>query len=390
MRKVQKAISLSSRERVLAAMRREPVDYVPCVCGFNPLTPVQRRGRTWQFPWAPDASTAEQIAYQVEELGLDQMVAVGVSLCRPAPGVTSKVWLEGDVLHKAYSTPAGELHAAVRYNDLWPHGQDIPFYSDFNIGHYVKPWLQTEADLAALEQVLRLSDAGDVLASARPGYASAKALADRYGLATVAGLHGSGLTGAQHLFGAKELCLLTVDQPELVEAYLEYDHQRNLRGIEVLGELGVDIVTRNGFYETVDFYSPPMLERFLGARLRREASLAREAGLLTSYTVHTGVMPILDYLAGLGMDSVFGIDYAFRGVDPAKVRDAFAGNTSLRIGPSSTFHLWKGPEATRQAVREVFEIFGKTGLILSPCVSAHSIMPWASTLAMIDEWRELR
>ena len=32
----------------------------------------------------------------------------------------------------------------------------------------------------------------------------------------------------------------------------------------------------------------------------------------------------------------------------------------------------------------------RPGFILSPGVSAHSIMPWESTLAMIDEWKRLR
>ena len=109
-----------------------------------------------------------------------------------------------------------------------------------------------------------------------------------------------------------------------------------------------------------------------------------------SYTIHTGVMPILDYLAGLTMDSLFGIDTAFKGVELREVRDKLAPSKSFFIGPSSTFHLWNGPEPTRAAVREVFEVLGKTGLILSPCVSAHSIMPWESTLAMVDEWKSLR
>lgn len=42
------------------------------------------------------------------------------------------------------------------------------------------------------------------------------------------------------------------------------------------------------------------------------------------------------------------------------------------------------------AVREVFDVFGPTGLLLTACPSAHSIMPWENTLAMIDEWRRLR
>ena len=381
--------AMTSRQRVLAAVRREPVDYVPCVAAFNPLSAVQRRGREWQFPWPPDASPEERLRYQVEELGLDQLVPVGVSVQRPAEGVESRTWREGDVLHKAYATPSGELHAAVRDNELWPHGENIPLYSDFNIGHFVEPWVQTEADLACLKHLQQPRDPADVLHDARTHAAAAKVLADRYGLATIAHV-GSGLTGAMHLFGASDLCLATVEQPELVDAYLEHEHQLNLRALNALGELGADIVRRNGFYETADFYGPAMLERFLGERLRREAEAAHEAGMVVSYTVHTGVMPILDYLAGLAVDSLFGIDIAFKGVDPPVVRDKLMPTKCLWTGPSSTFHLWEGPDATRRAVRQVFEVFGTMGLILSPCVSAHSIMPWASTLAMIDEWQKQR
>ena len=380
---------MTHRERLLAALRREEVDYIPCCVSFNPLNPVLRRGHPWNFPWAENAPREEQLAYQVEELGLDQIVPVSIDLCAPVPGVASKTWIEGQVLHHTYSTPAGDLHASVRYNDLWPHGEQIPFYSDFNIGHFIEPWIQTGKDLACLQQIRRLHDTGEVLARARQAVAEAQTLADRYGLATNASV-GSGLTGAQQLFGAESLCLMTVDDPGLVEAYLEYEHRINLRTLEVLGDLGVDMVRRNGFYETADFYSPAMLDRFLGERLRREAQTARQAGMHMSYTVHTGVMPILDYLAGLSMDSLFGIDTGFEGVDLAAVHCRLAAGAGLWIGPSSTYHLWQGPQATRQAVREVFEIFADPGFVLAPGVSAHSIMPWESTLAMIDEWKKLR
>jgi hypothetical protein len=133
-----------------------------------------------------------------------------------------------------------------------------------------------------------------------------------------------------------------------------------------------------------------MLERFLGPRLRREFAAARSRGLATVYTVHTGVMPILDYLVGLGLDATFGLDLAFKGVDPARIRDGLGARQAFWLGPSSTFHLWSGPEATRRAVRQVFEVFGRRGLVLGASVSAHSIMPWESTQALLDEWRQLR
>jgi len=122
----------------------------------------------------------------------------------------------------------------------------------------------------------------------------------------------------------------------------------------------------------------------------REAEAARACGMVTSYTVHTGLMPILDHLAGLSVDSLFGVDVAFKDTDPARLRDVLAPTKGFWTGPSSTYHIWSGPEATRSAVREVFETFGRTGLILTPCVSVHSIMPWGSALAMFDEWKRLR
>ena len=44
----------------------------------------------------------------------------------------------------------------------------------------------------------------------------------------------------------------------------------------------------------------------------------------------------------------------------------------------------------RRAVRDVFEAFGKVGLVLGPASSVHPMMPWENTLAMLDEWRKLR
>jgi len=101
-------------------------------------------------------------------------------------------------------------------------------------------------------------------------------------------------------------------------------------------------------------------------------------------------MPILDYLDTLSVDSLFGIDIGFHGVDLEQIRDRLGATKSLWIGPSSTYHLWKGPQVTAEASRRTFEVFADhPGFIFAPGVSAHSIMPWESTLAMIDTWKRL-
>jgi len=67
---------LSERERLLAALRGQPVDYVPCAPLFNPLTPEQRLGRRWQFPFGP--SEKEMAEHCVKVLGVGPPVALPI------------------------------------------------------------------------------------------------------------------------------------------------------------------------------------------------------------------------------------------------------------------------------------------------------------------------
>jgi len=380
---------MTSRERVLAALKREPVDYAPCSPGFNPLHEKSRIGRTYQFPWGPSAR--EQIEYLINELGLDPVVNVGLGGSQMSPGVSSKVWMEDNVIHKVYSTPAGDVEAAVEYDDRWPHGYDIPFYSDFLPAHYTKPWIETEQDLDCFRHILQPVDYAPRREAIRFSFNEAKRLlADKWNLATRAGC-GTGLTGALQLFGPTQLCMMTLDNPDLVHGYLDIEHQVSLRNLEIAADLGVDIVTRNGFYETSDFYSPAMLEEFLYDRLQAEIALAHQGGLLVTYLVHTGVMPMLDYLRRLDFDCLDSIGLGFHGVDLEKIRDSQEDTKSFWIGPDNTHHTnADDPEVMREVVRQVFRALGTTGVVLGSCPSIHGPNPWENTLAMVDEWKKLR
>jgi hypothetical protein len=65
--------------------------------------------------------------------------------------------------------------------------------------------------------------------------------------------------------------------------------------------------------------------------------------------------------------------------------------TSFWTGPSDTLHMpYERPEEVRRAVRHVFEVFGRNGLIVTPCSTAKAVFPWENVLTMIDEWRALR
>lgn len=381
--------AMTSRERMLAALRRQPVDYVPCCPWFNPLSEHQRVGKRFQFPWGP--SERERCEYAVHELGVDAVVHLSAGGYEFGPGVSARVWFEDGLIHKVYTTPAGAVRSTVRYDDRWPHGLDIPFFSDFNPGHAVKFWIESEPDLECFSHLLRPLDNPATLAAQRFAAAEAKRrLAEPLGLATFASC-GMGLTGALQVFGPTNVCLLAAEKPEWLHRYLELDHAVNLRTIELALDLGADILGRNGFYETCDFYSPRMLEDFLFAKLQAETKLIHAGGAVETYTVNTGVMAMADYLRRLDLDCLLSVDIAFHDMDLPRFHATMAGTKAFWTGPSSSYQLQdKNPEVTRQAVRTCFEVFGKVGFILSPAPSAHSIMPWANTLAMIEEWKRLR
>ncbi|MDP6357854.1 MAG: uroporphyrinogen decarboxylase family protein [Planctomycetota bacterium] len=380
--------AMTCRERILAAMRRMPVDHVPCVPVCNPLHERQRVGYRYQFPWGP--SQRERCEYLVNEMGVDAYCVLDIPATNPAPGVSSRVWLEGDLIHKVWNTPRGELSASVRYDDQWIHGLDVPFYSDFLVGHCVKHWVETEQDLECLKTILRSPEHQAALEKLRFEFMQVKRLADRLQLPIIAGI-GKGLTGGLQLVGPAEICLMTLEQPDLIRAYLQWEHDLNTSLLNLAADLGVDIVRRNGFYETADFYGPAMLQDFLAGFLRQEVRLAREAGMVSTYTLNTGLMPILDHMATLEFDCFDSIDIAFKDVDLRRLCASQPEGRSYWIGPSSAYHLWQDdPEPARAAVRLCFEVIGKRGLLISPSPSIHSIMPWSNMLAIIAQWRELR
>ena len=378
---------VTSKERVLAAMRRQRVDHVPCAPLMNFQPEDQRWGRRWQYPFGP--SDREMLDYMVGELGVDQLLQTEIG-CYPERDVSSRVWTEGDIIHKAWTTPSGVLHASVRYDEHWLPGFDIPFFNDYNPSHFVEPWIRTMEDVDCLRHILLPPREADELSRIRFHFEHRRQLADRYQVAHSLSA-GLGLTGAVNMFGPTEISVLCVTEPDLVDAYLEVDHRYNLGIMALAPDLGVDIVKRNGFYESCDLFSPALLSRFLADRLRCEAALVHSAGKLFGYTLLSGYVPILDGLASLGIDSLFCPDVFLRGGNARLLADKMSGTTSFWTGPSDTVHMpYERPDEVRRAVRHVFAVFGRTGLVITPCSTAKAVFPWENVLAMIDEWRKLR
>lgn len=376
---------MTSRERVLAAVRRQEVDYVPCCCFFSASLVGP------EYTWKGRADSLELI---VDGLGLDSYVGVGME---PSwhPEVTTQVWKEerpGEewpVLHKRIETPVGPLTAAVRLTEDWPEGDDIPLNSDWNVSRFVKPWLETMEDVERYRYV-QLPPDDQAIAKGKERFSGQKKLADEYGVITYAGC-GMGLTSGLQLFGAEQGVALSMDRPEVIERFLEIEHQATMKRAELLAEWGVDVICRNGFYETMDFWSPRQVKQWLVPLIDREIEVMKSGGSAVVYTVCTGIMPMLDVLADWDFDGYNSIEPVLTGQDMEEVAAKLCPRHSIWGGISGPIQIGEGtPEIARQAVRDAFETYGRRGLILKPVPSIRAHWPWENSLAMFEEWRKLR
>ncbi len=380
---------MTSKERVLAALRREDVDYVPFLARFNQLTETQRKG-VYTFPW-PVNDRVGPLDHCVNTLGTDIYVDAGISSENYfLSQLKNEYRVEGNLLWRTVHTPDGPLTACVERNSHWPYGDQLPFYSDFT-AHFKKPWVEDAADVQKLRHILRptASDPAALDACSRH-FREAKALADRFRL-PLACSGGMGLTMGLLHFLPEPLMILCMEDPDLIREYLRIESERSLENYKLAAELGADVIVRNGFYETADFYSPAMLEDLLAEPLKKELALIHSLGMLCTYTIHSGVMPLLQYLKQFEFDSLYGLGFSFPYMDPVRVRDELSGQFCIESGPDNTHEFPDpSPEPTRKAVRRVMEVFGRRGFILTPCVSMHATMPWDNFLAAVDEWKRLR
>ena len=385
-------MQMTSKERLLAAMRRDDVDRVPVVQDFWTAGPPEQ-----QFSWDDEA---DRIAWQ-KRFGFDPCVYVpapfeGHGEAAHDPSIEQEVWIESDpnepypILCSEWSSPAGTLTSKIRKSDDYPFDSP-PFFHDFNTPRYVKPLFANGDDMLTFIRMdpYRIGWA-DPPQAWRDECATVRALAEREQIAV--GCHGG--TALDYLIWAAtadQAIMLALDYPEEAAALIEYFNAFSDRRVELCLEMGADFVLRRGWYESADFWGPGQFAQFAAPFIAREADLAHASGALSVYLMCTGVEPMLPELAKLDFDCLQKTEPVATGQDLSKIVAALADRKSFWTGLSAPLHIGRGStEDVRRAVRDAFDIFGRRGFILMAVPSIRKHWPWKENLeAMVDEYRKL-
>ena len=404
--------TLSSRDRMLAALNGEAADHVPLA--FMIFTALGDRLRQQGRASDPVAQVEAQL-----ELGLDAVVdlttfaplaaetghadAPGLPV-RFAPQVRTRQWAEihrdhpYPVLHREYATPAGTLAVAVDQTDDWPYGSAaggdfrVPFMDDYLAPRCSRHLVQTRGDLAVLRHLLTPPTATD-LASCHQAWEQGRRVARQHDL-LLAGGWGVGGDALAWFCGLQQAVLMALDQPEFLAELLGLIAAWNRPRMQAYLDFGVDLFLRRAWYEGVDFWSPALFRQFFFPLLREEVDLAHQAGVRYGYILTSGSMPLHDQLLELGIDVLIGPDpVQGKGTDLPQMAAQLGGRMCTWGGVNGFVTVEMGTkEEIEMAVRTAIETLGPRGFILSPVdnVRDPSDLVWENVLSLIEAWKRHR
>lgn len=376
---------MTSKERLLAAIRCEEVDYVPISMHF------------WHDPRHARASWRNQrerlALYQ--KWGWDTTAGVSTHVS-PSPEVRVEVSYETAdgtaILHQTWHTPAGSLEEKLKVTDDWDAARKVthylPFLDDFRASRYLKVPVKGPEDIPALEYIFPVDNADDTDAMVR-GHRAAWALADEFQV-PLCGDHAAGMDWLTWLWSADGAVLQVMDNRPLARKVLAVINAAHQRRLELLLELGVDMVERRGWYESADYWSPAIVDDLARPVLEAEIEATHRCGAVHVYLMDTGIVPLLPMLASLPFDCLLGAEPAYGRHDLEELRRRLPGK-SLWSGISGPEHLGRGtPESVERAVERAFAECGRIGFILGAAVGIRYDWPEENLLACERAWRRLR
>jgi len=389
---------MNSRERMLASIRHEKTDYIPC--SFMIFFNLRQRCRN-----------EEEFVEKQLDMGLDAFTHAGYLKPSLHPAAVERVRVDrkgGEtVFFRQIDTPKGPLTQRVVQNGGWPTEDNFWIFNDWVVPRARENLVKPEEDLEKLPYIFgpfRDEDIRNLRASAEVS----RQLARRNGILQMGGWGSynsltrsdDGVMGADAmawLSGYVDVMVLSLTRPDLIEEYMRVIHEWNLKQIGVyLDVTDADIIVRRAWYETTEFWTPAAYRRIIFPTLRKEVELVHQAGRLFGLIVTSAFLPILSDILASGVDVLIGLDpEEGKGTDLGCVkRDFEAYERAIWGGVSGAVTVEGGSEAqTEQAVIRALTVLGKGGgFILSPVDNVREDTPnaWTNTRKFIEVWKRHR
>ena len=388
--------TMSSRQRMLAALDCQEPDYAPC--SFMLFNALRDRSE----------SHTEFIERQVD-MGLDVYVQIpprppimvndyynlhGLPVSYD-PRVTTKEWLEDQpgenvpIMVKEYHTPGGVSRTEVRQTEDWPWGDHVPFLDDYLVPRSKKFLVTAPEHLDALRCLL-VPPTQEELTNFEIEAQPAIELARRHDL-LLAGGWGVGADLIGWIYGLGNTVFATYDQPDFMREMLDIIAVWNRARMSVVLEAGIDLYIKRAWYENCDFWTPDSYRKFLFPIVKADAELAHQKGARLGYIITSNCMPLLDMFAEAGIDVLIGLDPEAWNMAAAK--EKLGKRVALWGGVNGHLTVEHGtiPEVQAEVRQAIEGLAPGGGFILSPVdnVRENTTRSHKNVQGLITEWQRL-
>jgi hypothetical protein len=414
---------MTSKERILAAVCGEAVDYIPLTtwCFGLPAPPAlqwQRDGNKVQFwyskrmehlheipgEWTIEDDFNRALAWQ--SLGVDDVLEVSVPWSMH-PDVR---WKDSrlsprrgeryEIIEREYETPSGKIRHAVRKTgEDHPPGwvvqpDEVRLIEDFNIPRAVGHAVAGPEDI---DRIVYLYHPPDEDGKAWFGRRMDRVadFASTHGF-PVQAWAGFGMDAAVWFAGTEGAIMLALDHPGAFGKLMEIITEADVKRAELAGSHpGVDIIAGRGWYSSTDFWSPALFDSFVYPHIKALADTAHRYGKPFAYVMTTGIEILGPKLADAGVDILYFLDP----IDPTAggevslpvIKELLGGRMTVFGGVSALTLNAKNIEDIERQVKNAIDHFGPTGrFVLHPVDALFPDTSWTGLDAMIDIWKDYR
>ena len=400
---------MSSRERMLAAIRRQELDYIPLGQLFHSTimdTPTERQWRD-QF----------ERARVMKDLGLDPTIDIWMPSPEAPPEIPVRKWMEDDpdepgkLLCAAYETPAGTLTAKVRRTDedwyqpthykflpQWDgnahRGIDqydrIDMLDDYFTRRYKMPLVKGPQDLWAFEYLLKPPTGGYRDLWIRNAL-KAKEIAGELGLATQARRVSIG-DWFMWVCRIEDFCVEMISNPGYVNRFYDICQNYNKQIIDMVLEVEPDIIQYRGWYDTPDYWGTQRYRDILAPRISELGKQIHDGGSLFCVLLTEGYTLYKEILATLDVDVYLGLEplAARKSENLAAVKETLGDKHCIWGGVNACVDVAMGSnEKIDEVVKTAIETLGPRGFILNASMYFYDDdVSWDRFVVFVNAWKK--
>lgn len=341
---------MTRRERMMAAIRHEPVDRIPfATYNFSPLGPNEH---------TKDPTYKELLAKVEQCAGVFSKIrpkGLSVGLSAPKEGRTEDV-VEGagDDRKRTMTvhTPKGDL-------------QSIMFIPENKPPYNAKPLLASEEDAEKYMSIPYEPPAWDV--SAVRAFVKA---AEPWGVPLV--MYIEPFSAICKSFDFEDFCIRCATERPLIEKLIEWAFERCLENVRLLAEAckGIDCVLHTGGVETCTppMLSPKFFHDVITPRLTRITDAIHASGLYAGIHCHGHVKEVLPEIIAAGTDLLEPIEPPEQGNINLEDLMAQAEGKMCLVGyiQDQEMYTSKPGDMTKRVEEIVRVVRDRTGYVMTP------------------------